>query len=77
MTIFGGQDATSAFGTGTVLNDVYTLNLVTNTWSGAVSTTGAAPGARYSHTDVAWTDATSGTATMVIFGGVVTPPKHM
>jgi hypothetical protein len=64
MTIFGGVDATGAF-----LKDVHTLNLVTNTWSGAVSTTEAAPGARNGHTAVAWTDATSGTAKMTIFGG--------
>jgi hypothetical protein len=64
MTVFGGQT-----NTGDYFADVFTFDLATNTWSGAVTTTGAAPSARSRHSAVSWREAVSGAWKMTVFGG--------
>ena len=49
MMMFGGKDDTSASN-----NDVQTLNLITNVWSGTVATTGTKPSVRKYLSAVVW-----------------------
>ena len=56
MVVFGGHDGVN------YLNDVHKLDLTTNTWSGAITTSGV-PSVRGYHTSVVYGDF------MVVFGG--------
>ena len=61
MSVFGGTG-----------NDdgVHTLDLVTGAWSGAVVTSGPAPGGRNSHSAVGWIDPSTNKPQMSVFGGI-------
>ena len=68
MTIFAGKVADYDVGAVVMGNDVHTLNLATNEWSGTVTTTGTVPSSRYHHTAVTWRD-TASAWKMTVFAG--------